>query len=91
MPPTTPAFPAWQRDLALLGLASFTAFALAIVAKPTFNDDTFGGWLIRRPAARRRLLRHARRRFEWAFVQARPNALTAAASTPTAIGKPEAP
>src|ERR1700761_4560256 len=52
MPSTTPAFPAWQRDFALLTLASFTAFAFAMAAPLVVADgDTYwhlatGRWIL---------------------------------------------
>ena len=52
MPPTTPAFPAWQRDFALLTLAGFTAFAFAMAAPLVVSDgDTYwhlatGRWIL---------------------------------------------
>ena len=52
MTPSTPAFPAWQRDFALLTLAGFTAFAFAMMAPLVVSDgDTYwhlatGRWIL---------------------------------------------
>ena len=52
MPPTTPAFPAWQRDFALLALSAFAAFALPLLSPSVLNDgDTnwhvaTGRWIL---------------------------------------------
>ena len=52
MTPSTAAFPVWQRDFTLLALASFTAFAFAMMAPLVVSDgDTYwhlatGRWIL---------------------------------------------